>query len=134
MGMKSATLSLARPVTLSALSALLCLSTATMCFAQTMPAESITKTTKLLPTLDAVDPSPALIADKAVQSLSTEDAGVRIDELRVGGQTQRITVQPKTGMKLPSYEVKPLNGQTSSSASLSGSDTNGARVWNVFKF
>ena len=140
MSMKFAMSSLARPVAFSALSALLLLFTATMSFAQTMSAEGITKTikttrtTKLLPTQEVVDSSLAPLPDQAVQRLRTEDAGARIDELRVGGQTQSITVQPKTGMKLPSYEVKPLNGQTGSAASLAGSDTNGARVWNVLKF
>lgn len=88
----------------------------------------------------AVAPPPEVAApaqgrpDKAGQRIRTEDAGTRIDEVRVGGETQSITVQPKTGVNVPAYEVKPANTAKSSSPSSSSSDTNGARVWNVLKF
>ncbi len=72
--------------------------------------------------------------DKAGQRIRTEDAGTRIDEVRIGGETQSITVQPKTGTNVPAYEVKPSDTAKSSSPSSSSSDTNGARVWNVLKF
>ncbi len=72
--------------------------------------------------------------DKAGQRIRTEDAGTRIDEVRVGGETQSITVQPKTGGNVPSYEVKPSDTRGGSATAPSSSDTNGARVWNVLKF
>jgi len=46
-----------------------------------------------------------------IEHLLVEDAGARIDELRVGGETQSITVQPKGGM--PSYQVEPKTGERS---------------------
>lgn len=72
--------------------------------------------------------------DQAIQRIRTEDAGTRIDELRVGGETQSITVQPKTGSKVPAYEVKPSDTTRGSAPSPSSGDTNGSRVWNVMKF
>ena len=72
--------------------------------------------------------------DQTIQRIRTEDAGSRIDEVRVGGQTQSITVQPKVGGNIPAYEVKPLNAAGSATPSSSSSDTTGPRVWNVLKF
>lgn len=63
-----------------------------------------------------------------------EDAGARVEELRVGGQTKNIAVQPK-GTNLPGYEVQSSDGARGRSGSLNGAETNtGPRVWNVFKF
>jgi hypothetical protein len=44
-----------------------------------------------------------------VEHIHVEDASAHIDELRVGGETQSITVQPKDGM--PAYEVAPKTGE-----------------------
>ena len=71
-------------------------------------------------------------ADKKIQRIRTEDAGTRIDELRVGGETEKITVQPKTGG--PAYEVKPAEGARGTAPANTNTDTNGSRVWNVLKF
>jgi hypothetical protein len=49
--------------------------------------------------------------EKRTERIRIEDAGSRIDELRVGGETKTITVQPKGGM--PSYDVKPDSGERS---------------------
>jgi len=70
--------------------------------------------------------------DKKIERLRTEDAGTRIDELRVGGETQQITVQPKTGGA--AYEVKPAEGARGTAPAAASNDTNGSRVWNVLKF
>ncbi|MDB5891095.1 MAG: hypothetical protein JWP47_1926 [Polaromonas sp.] len=72
--------------------------------------------------------------DQAIERIRTEDAGSRIDELRVGGETQSITVQPKTGGNAPAYEVKPPDSARGNAPSRSSGDTNGSRVWNVLKF
>ena len=87
------------------------------------------------------DAAPAAAANassglpqKATERIRTEDAGSRIDEVRVGGETQSITVQPKTGSNVPAYEVKPSDSTKGSAPSSSKSDTNGSRVWNVLKF
>ena len=70
--------------------------------------------------------------DKKIQRIRTEDAGTRIDELRVGGETQQITVQPKNGGA--AYEVRPAEGARGTAPASSNNDTNGSRVWNVLKF
>ena len=72
--------------------------------------------------------------EPTIQRIRTEDAGTRIDELRVGGETQSITVQPKVGQNTPAYEVKPAESAKGNAPSSSSGDTNGSRVWNVFKF
>lgn len=71
-------------------------------------------------------------SDKKIQRIRTEDAGTRIDELRVGGETEKITVQPKTGGA--PYEVKPAEGARGTAPASTSTDTNGSRVWNVLKF
>jgi starvation-inducible outer membrane lipoprotein len=71
---------------------------------------------------------------KATERLHTEDAGSRIDEVRVGGETQSITVQPKTGTNVPAYEVRPSDSTKGSAPGSSSSGTTGSRVWNVLKF
>ena len=80
----------------------------------------------------AADQANAARADKKIERIRTEDAGARIDELRVGGETQQITVQPKTGGMV--YEVKPAEGARGAAPAAASSDTNGPRVWNVLKF
>lgn len=73
---------------------------------------------------------------KRVERLHTEDAGTRIDELRYGGETQSITVQPKSGA--PEYEVIPFDGarqrQQIRRDNDVGSGPSGQRVWKVFGF
>jgi hypothetical protein len=72
--------------------------------------------------------------DAAIQRIRTEDAGSRIDELRVGGETQSITVQPKADV--PAYEVLPSDATKGGGTepSRSGAGATGSRVWNVLKF
>lgn len=82
----------------------------------------------------AAAPAASARPDQAIERIRTEDAGSRIDELRVGGETQNITVQPKTGGKMPSYEVKQAESAKGNAPSASSGDTNGSRVWNVLKF
>ena len=62
---------------------------------------------------------------QTIERIRTEDGGSRIDELRVGGQTQSIVVQPKGDM--PAYEIKPADAR---GASAQG----GARMWNFLRF
>ena len=99
-------------------------------FAQTSAA---TATPAQLRPADAATPAPST-TDQKIERIRTEDSGSRIDELRVGGETQSITVQPKAGSGLPSYEVKPPESAKGNPPSSSSGDTNGSRVWNVLKF
>jgi long-subunit fatty acid transport protein len=73
---------------------------------------------------------PAGRPDPIIQRIHNQDAGSRIDELRVGGETQSITVQPAANV--PPYEIKPIDASRSGGTSESG--TAGSRFWNVFKF
>ena len=54
--------------------------------------------------------------NQRIERLRVEDEAVVIDELRVGGQSQRLTVQPMG--RLPAYQVLP----------------GGTRVWNFLSF
>lgn len=109
------------------MAALLALPLATVCVAQTAPSAPVVAP-------EAAAPVRAARPEQTIQHIRTEDAGTRIDEVRVGGETQSITVQPKTGNNLPAYEVKPSDSTKGSAPSSSNNDTNGARVWNVLKF
>ncbi len=52
--------------------------------------------------------APAQGIEQRVERIHIEDAGARIDELRVGGETRSITVQPTVAM--PTYQVAPDSG------------------------
>ena len=101
---------------------------ATLCTAQTLaqPAQAAA------PAPEAAAPSGR--PSQKIQHIRTEDAGSRIDEVRVGGETQSITVQPKIGNGIPAYEVKPSDTTRGAAPSTSRNDTTGSRVWNVLKF
>jgi len=45
------------------------------------------------------------------ERIRVEDSGARIDELRVGGETKTIDVQPKGS--LPAYQIAPGSGERS---------------------
>jgi hypothetical protein len=71
--------------------------------------------------------------NQKIERIHVEDGGNTIDELRVGGQTEAITVQPKA--KVPAYEIqtddlahsRPAEGRD-------GFAERKQRVWNVFGF
>lgn len=56
-------------------------------------------------------PSATGAIEKRTERIHIEDAGAKIDELRVGGETKTIDVQPKGGM--PAYQVQPTSGERS---------------------
>ena len=82
----------------------------------------------------AQSPAPAAPIDQRIQRIEVQDSGARINELRVGGETQNITVQPSNGM--PAYEVVPANGARSRTIDErdGGSGSVGQRVWKLFNF
>lgn len=69
--------------------------------------------------------------ERAIERLRIQDAGARIDELRVGGETQSISVQPSANA--PAYEVRPADASRSPASSAAQNGV-GARFWNVLKF
>ena len=72
--------------------------------------------------------------DQRIERIQIEDAGSRIDELRVGGETQSIVVSPKGGM--PSYDVQPAgtNRNLTRGERGNGTATGGTRVWKLLDF
>ena len=72
--------------------------------------------------------------NQKIERIRIEDNGARIDELRVGGQTQSITVQPKANV--PGYEFQPSDLARSRPADHRDglSSPSSQRVWNIMKF
>ncbi len=66
-----------------------------------------------------------------VEHIQHEDAGSRVDEVRVGGETRSITVKPKAGV--PAYDVQPADasGAGNREAAPGGA---GRRVWKLHQF
>jgi len=74
-------------------------------------AQSSSPVTKLTPGTPEQPASRTGTIEKRSEYIRVEDNGARIDELRIGGQTQRIEVQPKGDM--PAYQVDPASGDRS---------------------
>ena len=68
--------------------------------------------------------------NQAIERIHVEDSAVKIDEVRYGGQTQSITVQPKGD--LPAYEIVPANPARNGDSRRNAGG--GERVWNLFNF
>ena len=66
-------------------------------------------------------------ASQRIERIEIEDAGNRIDELRVGGQTKTITVHPKTAV--PPYDVQPADPSHPDAR-----DGAGRRTWKILNF
>jgi hypothetical protein len=73
------------------------------------------------------------ITEPAVLRTVVEDQGTRIDELKVRGQSKRITVTPKNGAK--PYEIITPTGARDQTEGPNGSNgATGKRVWPVLSF
>jgi len=71
--------------------------------------------------------------NQKIERLHVEDAGNRIDEVRVGGQTQSTVVRPKADV--PPYEIQPSDlARSRPDASREGLAGRKQRVWNVLGF
>lgn len=76
----------------------------------------------------------AASAEPRVQQIVIEDEGSRIEELRVRGATQRITVKPKVGTT-QGYEIIVGDGSRDLSDGVNTSrGAAGKRVWHVLSF
>jgi hypothetical protein len=83
-----------------------------------------------LPALAQQDPAtPPRGGEPAVQRIVSEDDHVRIEELRVRGETKRIVVHNKGG-RAPSYQIVPSAQGHDPSQDRRG----GQRVWSIFSF
>ena len=100
------------------------------------PIRLLAASSLLLPALPAATQpaAPSGAAEPKVQRIVIEDDSVRIEELRVRGQTQRIVVKPKVG-NARAYEIVPADGARDLSAGPASSrGAAGQRVWNVLSF
>jgi len=71
--------------------------------------------------------------NQRVQFIHVEDEGNRVDEVRSGGETRRITVQPKNGA--PTYQVQPVNAQSPlPPPAEAGPGASGPRTWKLLEF
>ena len=73
------------------------------------------------------EPPASKAPEQTIERIRHEDAGARIDELRVGGETKNITVQPKGDA--PPYQVAPESNNRNPSDAGRGSSG-----WNIFKY
>ncbi len=70
-------------------------------------------------------------SNQRIERIEVQDAGSRIDELREGGQTRSITVQPKAAV--PAYDVQPA-GASPLPDPAAGIGAAGPRTWKLFNF
>mgnify|MGYP001598367860 FL=1 len=79
-------------------------------------------------------PGPKLGPEQRIERIHHEDAGSTIDELRYGGETQSITVQPKA--HVPPYEIQPNDGTHGEPAMRDGASPApaGQRVWKILNY
>jgi len=73
---------------------------------------------------------PASRAEPEIKRTVVEDDKVRIEELRVRGQVQRITVSPKASGVRP-YEIVPSDAGRDASQN---KGLSGQRLWQLFSF
>ena len=71
-------------------------------------------------------------SEQRIEAIRHEDAGSRIDELRVGGETKSITVTPKGDM--PPYELGTEGGNRSPADSKPERGRGGSPGWKVKEF
>ncbi len=77
---------------------------------------------------------PATKFDQKAERIHNEDASNKIDELKVGGETKSVTVQPKNS-SMPEYEILPPARNRAGAVGRDGSEgTQQPRVWNIMKF
>lgn len=77
---------------------------------------------------DAPEREPVRTLEQKTERIVHHDAGSRIEELRVGGQTRSIEVQ--TNSRVPSYQVQPIDP----ARGLDDKGPTGKSSWRVLKF
>jgi hypothetical protein len=71
--------------------------------------------------------------DRLIAHQHVEDAAMSIDEVRYGGETQSITVTPKSGAR--PYQIVPNDGARNFPGALgAAAGPAGQRVWKLFDF
>ena len=72
--------------------------------------------------------------EPSVKHIVIEDDGARIDELRVRGQAQRVTVTPKVGPRKRYEIITGDAGRDNFDGTGGARSAVGKRVWNVLDF
>ncbi len=83
----------------------------------------------LMPVTYAQAPAPQNnreVQDAKVQEIHVKDEAVTIDELRIRGETRRMTVTPKNA---PAYQIEPDTGRKALD-----DKSQGQRTWRLFSF
>ncbi len=81
-----------------------------LAWAQTSPAPTIREGgATRAPAIAASPNTSPSSSNQLIERIRVENAEVRIDEVRVGGETRSISVLPKGGF--PVYDVKPSTGE-----------------------
>ncbi len=70
--------------------------------------------------------------EQKTERITHEDAGSRIEELRIGGQTRSIEVQTKSGV--PAYQVTPIDPSRPTEGTGQGASPEGKSSWRILKF
>jgi hypothetical protein len=87
----------------------------------------------LLDSSTASTPAESKAGEPAVRRTVIDDRSAHIEELRVRGQLQKVTVDPKGGA--PAYEIIVIEGARDTSDGVSSTrGAAGKRVWNIFRF
>ncbi len=77
-------------------------------------------------------PQPVSPRDR-IERITNEDALTRIDEVRVGGETKSIDVQPKNGA--PAYQINPdSSGSATSETGGKRTGNAGRSSWRILNF
>ncbi len=105
-----------------------------LCLALAALAGSVHSQEAKAPAAPAATAPAAAPAEPRVQHIVIEDEGSRIEELRVRGATQRITVKPKVGTT-QGYEIIVGDGSRDLSDGVNTSrGAAGKRVWHLLSF
>lgn len=105
-----------------------------LCLALAALAGSVHAQEGKAPAAPAATAPAAAPAEPRVQHIVIEDEGSRIEELRVRGATQRITVKPKVGTT-QGYEIIVGDGSRDLSDGVNTSrGAAGKRVWHLLSF
>ena len=76
----------------------------------------------------AIQRDPVTTLEQKTERITHQDAGSRIDELRVGGETRSIEVQTNTNV--PGYRVEPLHPAKPAD----GKTNAGQSSWRILNF
>ncbi|MFT4190956.1 MAG: hypothetical protein QM617_05455 [Comamonas sp.] len=95
--------------------------------------QEATPTASTAPATEDTSSAAPSAGNQRIERLSHEDAGSRVDELRVGGRIKSVTVTPKNGA--PAYEIVPNDpSRSSADGSNDSASPAGRRVWRLGTF